>query len=66
MGCKADFAVNSTAIDKKFNARYVTFAARGRAITDREELRRGSLDRLRHTGLCKAGHLAQHRAGRLQ
>ena len=43
MGCKADFAANSTAIYKKFNARHVTFAARVRAITDREELCRGPL-----------------------
>ena len=43
MGCKADFAANSTAIYKKFNARHVTFAARVRAITDRVELCRGPL-----------------------
>ena len=57
MGCKADFAVNSTAIYKKFNARHVTFAARGRAITDREKLCRGSL------GLCLGMLIAVVRTG---
>ena len=39
MGCKADFAVNRTALDKKFNARHVTFAARGLAMTGYDGLR---------------------------